>query len=82
MAYLNLTGKITRLYVTKTSCKIHLDSFNSDYLELEKTHGNYDSIFSMLFTAFVEGLNVRLRMDDYNLNDPPALTVSYIVMDS
>ena len=81
MPYLSFTGKVTRLYVNTAGTNVYLDSYNNSYLNLPLAHANYDAIYSMLLTAHVERLEIRLRMNDYDVNDPPSHQISYIVMD-
>lgn len=69
MAYFRATGKVTRLYPDTTDCYIRLDYTppsgeskpKDDYFRLEKSHENYNSLYSLAVIAAVNGYNLQIR---------------------
>ncbi len=80
MAYKNVKGKISRLYVHSDGCDIRVDSEGEDDFRLSKNHSNYQSIYSLAATAAVNRYKVWLRLGDYEPPAAPSKEVWYIVI--
>lgn len=81
MAYEYVIGKVSRLFPHNTGCAIKLDTYGDREFALEKSHDNYNSIYSLLLAAAVNRYTVHLRLESYSEPDPPSDIVLYIVVD-
>ncbi len=88
MAYHRATGKVTRLFPDRTDCYIRLDFTppsgepkpKDDYFRLEKSHANYNSLYSLAVVAAVNGYNLQIRTSG-EIVAAEYPTVAYMVVD-
>lgn len=81
MAYENIDGKISRLYVNRDACNIRMDSHGDRYFKLKPEHSNYSAIYALLLSASMNRYNVRLRLENYEPPNPPSSDILYVVLD-
>jgi len=81
MPNLDFTGKLTKLVVDHTFVKVMIDSDpqeGSRYFELKPSHPNYDKVYTLMVTAFLEQIDIRLRMEDSPNGD--SKVIKYVVL--
>lgn len=87
MAYNRATGKIIRLYPDQNGCYIELDYTppqgeskpRDKYFHLEKTHENYNSLYSLILVAAVNGYDMMIRVGG-SIVEAEYAKVSYLVV--
>ena len=61
----NATGKVKRIYPYNDGCYVKLeytgDKPKDGYFHLEKSHGNYNSLYSLAVVAAVNGYKLKIR---------------------
>ena len=61
----NATGKVNQLYPNEGGCYIRLiyegDKPLDELFHLSKTHGNYNSLYSLAVVAAVNGYDLNIR---------------------
>ncbi len=78
------TGRVIRLYPNESGCYIRLDYQGvkplRDYFFLEKSFGNYNSLYSLAVVAAVNGYNLQIRTRE-DITPTEHAKVVYMVVD-
>lgn len=81
MAYDNIDGQISRIYVHSAGCSVRVHGYGDRYFKLGRSHSNYSPIYAALLSASLTGQQIRLRLGDYNPPEPASSDILYIVAD-
>lgn len=82
MPNLNFTGRLTRVFVGNSNVQVRIDADQENrYFKLETNHPLHQQIYTLLVTAFMEQINIRLRMEDYPEGGNPSTQIQYVVLD-
>ena len=89
MAYKKASGKVTRLYPDRKNCYIRLDYTPplgeskplDGYFQLEKSHENYNSLYSLTVVAAVNRYNLLIRTAGDIVGTGEYPKVEYMVID-
>lgn len=81
-----VTGKVSRVYATKGQTFVKLAGLTSNvspkdgYFKLQKSHDNYNALYSLLLSAATNRLSLSIRTVD-EISSSEHAVVAYMVVD-